>query len=113
MEKEDMPGNEDKIEKPDGEDKTDVPDAHPKEDQISQEKEDIEQPQEQIEIPENDLTASEQLELPMMFRMIQWTPKMLNQNMQTLKKRKARKICRKRMNWKGIWIKKNSRGRTL
>ena len=25
MEKEDMPGNEDKIEKPDGEDKTDVP----------------------------------------------------------------------------------------
>lgn len=59
MEKEDMPGNEDKIEKPDGEDKTDVPDAHPKEDQISQEKEDIEQPQEQIEIPENDLTASE------------------------------------------------------
>lgn len=38
MEKEDMPGNEDKIEKQDGEDKTDVPDAHPKEDQISQEK---------------------------------------------------------------------------
>ena len=45
----------------------------------------------------------------MMFRMIQWTPKILNQNLQTLKKRKARKICRKRMNWKGIWIKKNSR----
>ena len=36
MEKEDMPGNEDKIEKPDGEDKTDAPDAHPKEDQISE-----------------------------------------------------------------------------
>ena len=59
MEKEDMPGNEDKIEKPDGEDKTDVPDAHLEEGQVSQEKEDIEQPQEQIEIPENDLTASE------------------------------------------------------
>ena len=109
MEKEDMPGNEDKIEKPDGEDKTDAPDAHPKEDQISQEKEDIEQPQEQIEIPENDLTASESTGITNDVQNDTVDSKILNQNMQTLKKRKARKICRKRMNWKRIWIKKNSR----
>ena len=59
MEKEDMPGNEDKIEKPDGEDKVDMADGHLEEGQVSQEKGETEQPQEQIEIPENDLTASE------------------------------------------------------